>query len=78
MKLHFTLDHDGYLPTALVITEGKRHDVTVARQQTFEPGTILVFDRGSPVRAAFTRDIPSGIHVGIKSRSCRRFDQVCL
>ncbi len=22
VKLHFTLDHDGYLPTALVITEG--------------------------------------------------------
>ena len=46
VKLHFTLDHDGYLPTALVITEGKRHDVTIARRQTFEPGTILVFDRG--------------------------------
>ena len=28
VKLHFTLDHDGYLPTVLVITEGKRHDMT--------------------------------------------------
>ena len=46
VKLHFTLDHDGYLPTALVITEGRRHEVTVARQQTFAPGTVLVFDRG--------------------------------
>jgi hypothetical protein len=46
VKLHFTLDHDGYLPTALVITEGKRHDVTVAREQAWAPGTILVFDRG--------------------------------
>jgi hypothetical protein len=46
VKLHFTLDHDGYLPTALVITEGTRHDVPLARQQTFAPGTILVFDRG--------------------------------
>ncbi len=46
MKLHFTLDHDGYLPTVLVITEGKRHDMTVARQQTFAPGTVLVFDMG--------------------------------
>lgn len=33
VTLHFTLDHDGYLPTALVITEGKRHEVTVARQR---------------------------------------------
>jgi hypothetical protein len=46
VKLHFTLDHDGYLPTALVITEGKRHEVTVARQQAFAPGTILILDRG--------------------------------
>jgi hypothetical protein len=46
VKLHFTLDHDGYLPSALVITPGKRHEVTIARQQRFAPHTILVFDRG--------------------------------
>lgn len=46
VKLHFTLDHDGYLPTVLVITEGKRHDMTVARRQTFAAGTVLVFDMG--------------------------------
>ena len=46
VKLHFTLDHDGYLPTAMVITPGKRHEVTIARQQRFAPQTILVFDRG--------------------------------
>lgn len=46
VKLHFTLDHDGYLPTAMVITPGKRHEVTIARQQRFAPHTILVFDRG--------------------------------
>lgn len=46
VKLHFTLDHDGYLPTVLVLTEGKRHDLTVARQQVFAPDTVLVFDMG--------------------------------
>ena len=46
VKLHFTLDHDGYLPTAVVITEGTRGEVAVARQQTFAPGTIVVVDRG--------------------------------
>jgi hypothetical protein len=46
VKLHFTLDHDGYLPTVLVITEGKRHDLTVARQQAFAADTVLVFDMG--------------------------------
>ncbi len=46
VKLHLTLDHDGYLPTVAVITEGKRHDLVVARAQPFEAGTILVMDRG--------------------------------
>ena len=46
VKLHFTLDHDGCLPTWMLITEGARHEITVARQQTFQAGTILVFDRG--------------------------------
>jgi IS4 transposase len=46
VKLHFTLDHDGYLPTLLVITDGKHHEAPIARQQTFAPGTILVFDKG--------------------------------
>jgi IS4 transposase len=45
-KLHFTLDHDGYLPTYLVITDGRVNETRVARAQTFTPGTILVFDRG--------------------------------
>jgi IS4 transposase len=46
VKLHFTLDHDGYLPTLLVITEGKRQETPIARAQSYEPGTVLVFDMG--------------------------------
>lgn len=46
VKLHLLLDHDGYLPCYAVITEGRRHEVTVARTLTFPPGTILVIDRG--------------------------------
>jgi Transposase DDE domain/Domain of unknown function (DUF4372) len=46
VKLHFTLDHDGYLPTWMVVTEGKQHEAPIARQLTFPVGTILVFDRG--------------------------------
>lgn len=46
IKLHLLLDHDGYLPSFAIITEGKIHDVTVARQFHFEPYTIVVDDRG--------------------------------
>jgi Domain of unknown function (DUF4372)/Transposase DDE domain len=46
IKLHCLLDHDGYLPSVVVITEGTRHDVRVARTLRFEAGTVVVMDRG--------------------------------
>jgi Transposase DDE domain len=46
VKLHMVLDHDGYLPSYAVLTEGKTADITVAKQMTFPAGTMLVFDRG--------------------------------
>jgi len=46
VKLHMVLDHDGYLPCFGVITEGKVHDVKVAHQLRFAPGTVVVDDRG--------------------------------
>ena len=45
IKLHLLLDHAGYLPSFAVITTGKTHDLHVARQLEFEPGTVLVLDR---------------------------------
>jgi hypothetical protein len=45
-KLHLVLDHDGYLPRFAVLTEGKASEVKVGRQFQFEPGTIVVMDRG--------------------------------
>jgi hypothetical protein len=38
------LDHDGYLPRFAVITDGKTHELNVARKLRWEPGTIVVFD----------------------------------
>jgi Transposase DDE domain/Domain of unknown function (DUF4372) len=46
VKLHLLLDHDGHLPSFAVVTEGKQHEVQVARQLHFTPGTILAIDRG--------------------------------
>jgi hypothetical protein len=45
-KLHLVLDHDGYLPRFAVLTEGKASEVKIAREFSFAPGTIVVFDRG--------------------------------
>lgn len=46
VKLHLVLDHDGYLPRFAVITDGKVSDVRVAHVLQFDPGTIVVDDRG--------------------------------
>ena len=46
VKIHLILDHDGYLPQFAVVTDGKKHDVTVARKLRWEAGTIVVIDKG--------------------------------
>lgn len=46
VKLHLLLDHEGYLPSFAVITEGKVPDIKVARLIKFDAGSIVVDDRG--------------------------------
>lgn len=46
VKLHLLLDHDGYLPTFAHISNGKKHDVTIARKVPLSPYSIVAMDRG--------------------------------
>lgn len=46
IKLHLLLDHDGYLPTFAHITEGKTHEVRVARTLELPAGSIVAIDKG--------------------------------
>jgi hypothetical protein len=61
IKLHLLLDHDGYLPSFAIITEGKVADVRVARQFRFAPGTILADDRGYNDYELFGRWTAQGV-----------------
>jgi len=45
VKLHLLLDHDGYMPTYAYISNGKKHDVTIARKVSLSPGSIITMDR---------------------------------
>jgi putative transposase len=45
IKLHTLLDHNGYLPSVVRITDAKTHDVQKARTLHLEKGAIVVFDR---------------------------------
>jgi hypothetical protein len=46
VKLDLLLDHHGLLPSYAVITQGRMHESRIPRTLRFEPGTIVVFDRG--------------------------------
>ncbi len=45
IKLHVGLNHAGYLPEFVTITEGKKHDVTVGRILNFPKGSIVAIDK---------------------------------
>jgi hypothetical protein len=62
IKLHLLLDHDGYLPSFAVITEGNVSDIKVARQFHFDPGTIVVDDRGYTDYALWGRWTTEGVY----------------
>lgn len=46
VKLHLALDNQAFLPKYAVLSEGRKADIAVARKMEFQPGTMLVFDRG--------------------------------
>ncbi len=45
-KLHIGLDADGYLPAFVDLTEGKEHEINMARELELPRGSYVVFDRG--------------------------------
>ena len=46
VKLHVGLNHSGYLPEFVTVTEGKTHDVIVGRTLEFPKGSIVAVDKG--------------------------------
>jgi len=46
VKLHVGLNHTGYLPEFVTVTEGKTHDITVGRTLNFPKESIVAADKG--------------------------------
>jgi hypothetical protein len=46
VKLHTLLDLRGSIPSVVIITHGKIHEVNILDQIVFEPGAFYVMDRG--------------------------------
>jgi IS4 transposase len=46
IKLHLLLDHEGYLPSFAVVSEGRLSDVKMAWALDLPPDSVIVLDRG--------------------------------
>lgn len=46
VKLHTLLDLRGSIPSVIIVTDGKVHDVNILDQLALEPGAFYVVDRG--------------------------------
>jgi hypothetical protein len=74
VKLHLVLDHDGYLPSFAVITDGKCHDVKVAHLLKFDPGAIVVDDRGYNDYRLFAKWTDEGIFFVTRMKDNAQYD----
>lgn len=45
IKVHTVLDYDTALPTFAQVSDGRKHDLKVAQDQKWLPGSVLVMDR---------------------------------
>jgi hypothetical protein len=62
VKLHLLLDHDGYLPVYAYVSNGKKHDVTIAKKIPLSPGSIVAMDRGYNDYRLFASWTQNGIY----------------
>lgn len=72
VKMHTLLDLRGNIPTAIIITDGKVHDVKALDNIMIEPGAIYIMDRGYlDFKRLYTMHQSLGFFV---TRSKRNFD----
>ena len=73
IKLHTLLDHDGYLPAVVTVTEAKCHEVNMARLLQLPKGSIVVFDRGYVDHAWFRQLCKTDVFLVTRLKSNARF-----
>ena len=61
IKLHLLLDHDGYLPSYALISDGKVADVSVTQELALPAGSVVVMDRGYNDYLMFERWCAEGV-----------------
>jgi len=69
IKLHVGLNHNGFLPEFVTVTEGKNHDVTVGRTLKFPKGSFVAIDKGYNDYSWFNQLTQKGIYFVTRLKS---------
>lgn len=77
IKLHVGLNHAGYLPEFVTITEGKDHDVTVGRRLNFVRGSIVVIDKAYNDYSWYKQLTDKGVFFVTRLKSNAKFRVIC-
>jgi len=77
IKLHVGLNHAGYLPEFVTVTQGKHHDVTVGRTLQFPKGSIVAIDKGYNDYAWYKQLTDKGIFFVTRLKTNARYRTVC-
>jgi len=76
VKLHLLLDHDGYLPCYAYISNGKKHDVTIAKKVPLSAGSIVNMDKGYNDYRLFSSWTEPGIYFVTRMKDNAVYDVV--
>lgn len=77
VKLHVGLNHAGYLPEFVTVTEGKDHDVTVGRTLEFPKGSIVAVDKGYNDYAWYKQLTDKGVFFITRLKTNAKYRTVC-
>jgi len=69
VKLHVGLNHCGYLPEFVTITDGKKSDIKVGRTLKFPKGSIVAIDKGYNDYAWYKSLTDNGIYFVTRLKS---------
>lgn len=72
IKLHVKLDHSGYIPSFVSLTEAKVHEMNAIRKMPFQKGDVIVFDRGYTDYKQYSTYCEEGIYfvTRLKRNAC--------
>lgn len=76
IKLHLQLQDQGCLPCWALVTEGRTHEVGVAQGLSFDPGTIVVMDRGYTDYELFGRWTQQGVFFVTRMKSNAQYEVI--